>query len=143
MKEPNMTIIQNRHLSFGWKMLFFFLLLGLTLETLHGFKVDWYLEFNSETRRFLWTLAHAHGALLALVNLCFALTLSTQENFDSKKVAWISPTLLAASVLLPVGFFLGGIVVYQGDPGAGILLAPVGAVLLLIAVGLVAVQKFR
>ena len=41
---------------------------------------------------------------------------------------------MAASVLLPGGFFLGGIAFYSGDPGLGVLLVPVGAVLLLTAV---------
>jgi hypothetical protein len=42
--------------------------------------------------------------------------------------------LLAASVLMPGGFLLGGIWVYAGDPGLGILLVPVGGVLLFAAV---------
>ena len=32
------------------------------------------------------------------------------------------------------GFLLGGIVIYDGDPGTGILLVPVGAAILLVAV---------
>ena len=40
--------------------------------------------------------------------------------------------------MLPGGFFLGGLVIYAGDPGIGILLVPVGAVLLLAAVFLIA-----
>jgi hypothetical protein len=35
---------------------------------------------------------------------------------------------------MPGGFFLGGLVFYGGDPGLGILLLPVGALLLLLAV---------
>jgi hypothetical protein len=45
---------------------------------------------------------------------------------------------MAASLLLPGGFFLGGLVYYAGDPGPGVLLVPVGAVLLLTAVFLMA-----
>jgi len=44
--------------------------------------------------------------------------------------------LTGATVLLPGGFFLGGAMIYAGDPGVGILLVPVGALLLLVAVGL-------
>ena len=40
----------------------------------------------------------------------------------------------AASVLLPGGFFLGGVVFYAGDPGIGVLLVPAGAALLLYAI---------
>ena len=50
----------------------------------------------------------------------------------------VSRCLIAASVLLPGGFFAGGVVYYAGDPGPGILLVPVGAFLLLTAVFLVA-----
>jgi hypothetical protein len=44
-----------------------------------------------------------------------------------------SSSLVAASVLLPGGFFLGGVAFYGGDPGIGTLLVPVGAVLFLFA----------
>ena len=40
---------------------------------------------------------------------------------------------MGASILLPGGFFLGGIVFYGGDSGLGALLVPPGAALLLIA----------
>jgi len=39
-----------------------------------------------------------------------------------------------SSVLLPGGFFLGGVSFYGGDPGLGALLIPVGAVFLLTGV---------
>lgn len=51
----------RRHLRFGWWSLLFFLTFGLGLETLHGLKVGWYLDVENETRRLMWTLAHAHG----------------------------------------------------------------------------------
>ena len=41
-------------------------------------------------------------------------------------------------MLLPGGLFLGGVTVYAGDPGVGVALVPVGAVLLLLAVFLAA-----
>jgi len=49
-----------------------------------------------------------------------------------------SAALKAATILLPGGFFLGGLVIHNGDPGLGILLVPLGALLLLIAVVLCA-----
>jgi hypothetical protein len=45
----------------------------------------------------------------------------------------MSKCLTAASVLVPGGFFLGGIAFYSGDPGIGVILVPAGAVLLLAA----------
>lgn len=49
-----------------------------------------------------------------------------------------SPCLLSAGVLMPAGFLLGGLVVYGGDPGLGILLLPIGAALLLVGLAAVA-----
>jgi hypothetical protein len=48
-------------------------------------------------------------------------------------VSLTSTALVMASVLLPGGFFLGGVVFYSGDPGVGIALVPVGAAALLYA----------
>lgn len=115
-----------------------FLLLGLGLELLHGFKVGLYLDVPNEARRLMWTLAHAHGALLGLVHIAFALCLPYLPNLAALGRARISWCLIGASVLLPGGFFAGGLQVYGGDPGLGIVLAPIGATSLLIAVFLVA-----
>ena len=62
----------HRHLRFGWGSLFIFLCLGLTLELFHGFKVSSYLDVSNATRRLMWTLAHAHGALLGLIHIATA-----------------------------------------------------------------------
>lgn len=125
----------RRHLRFGWWSLFVFLLLGATLETLHGFKVGFYLDVSNETRRLMWTLAHAHGALLGLVNIAAGLTLRALPDMaGGGQVALLSITLVAATVLLPAGFFAGGVAFYSGDPGVGIALVPVGAACLAIAV---------
>ena len=129
----------GRHLRFGWWSLFVFLLLGATLETLHGFKVGFYLDASNETRRLMWTLAHAHGALLSLVNVAAGLSLRALPDLPGDaRVPLISTTLLAATVLLPAGFFAGGVAFYSGDPGVGIALVPVGAASLAIAVFLLA-----
>jgi hypothetical protein len=124
----------RRHLSFGWWSLLVFLSLGIALEALHGFKVGFYMDLANATRRHVWTLAHAHGTLLSLVNLAFAATL---RIFCDGREGWIglaSACLVGATLLLPGGFFLGGVVIYAGDPGLGVLLVPVGGLLLLVAV---------
>ncbi len=123
----------RRHLRFGWAALFFFAVFGIALETLHGFKIRAYLDTSNETRRLLWTLAHAHGTLLSLVNIAFALTLRVFPEINERAQS-TSRCLVLATVLLPLGFFLGGLVTYGGDPGLGVLLVPVGAALLLIAI---------
>ena len=130
------TSLVRRHIRLGWLAVLVFLTLGIVLEALHGFKVDWYLNVANETRRLMWTLAHAHGVLIGLLHLGFAFTLRELDAEDAKWTRTVSPCLTGATVLLPGGFFLGGVMVYDGDPGVGILLVPVGAVLLLVAVGL-------
>ena len=128
----------QRHLRVGWWSLLVFAAAGLGLETLHGFKVAAYLDVSNETRRLMWTLAHAHGTLLAVIHLVFALILRSVPELAAKDLRAISSSLVAASVLLPGGFFLGGIAFYGGDPGLGVLVVPVGAALLLTAVYLIA-----
>ncbi len=128
----------RRHLRFGWWSLLFFLTLGMLLEAMHGFKVGWYLDASNSTRRLMWTLSHAHGTLLALVNIAFAATLALLPGQAARSRRLVSPCLMGATVLLPGGFLLGGVVVYDGDPGVGIFLLPVGALLLFVAVLLTA-----
>jgi hypothetical protein len=123
-----------RHLRFGWWSLLVFAAAGLVLETLHGFKVRAYVDVTNETRRLMWTLAHAHGTGLSLVHVVFGLTVRGAPGFGDRDVRVVSAALIGASVLLPGGFFLGGIGFYSGDPGLGVLLVPFGAALLLAAV---------
>jgi hypothetical protein len=128
------------HLRWGWWSLLFFLGLGAALEALHGFKAGWYLDVGNETRRLMWTLAHTHGTLFALVNIAFALTLRSFPTSLRKYRRLASRSLLGASVLLPGGFLLGGIAIGSADPGPAVLLVPVGAALLLLAVLLTALD---
>src|SRR5687768_4725105 len=142
-EEPSQRVgeselLAGRHLRFGWWALLVFLTLGIALELLHGFKVEWYLDRDHTTRRHMWTLAHAHGTLLALVHLAFAASIPRLNAGDLRWRHVASPCLYAATLTLPIGFFLGGIYIYSGDPGVGILLVPVGGFLLLIAVWLIA-----
>ena len=136
--EPG-SIVQ-RHFRFGWWSILVFLLLGLTLETLHGFKSQWFLSEQYEARRLVWRLAHAHGTLLGLVHIAFAFTISSMGISGAKRCRIASPCLHAATVLLPGGFFLGGIYTYDGDPGLGVFLAPFGGLALLVAVLMVALE---
>jgi hypothetical protein len=124
----------RRHLRFGWWSLLLFATLGLVLESLHGFKVRAYLDVSNETRRLMWTLAHAHGTLLAVVHVIFGLSLRDVLELSPDNQRLVSSCLLGASTLLPGGFFLGGVAFYSGDPGLGALLVPIGAGLLLIGI---------
>ena len=124
----------RRHQFIGWWSLLIFLTLGAVLELMHGFKVGWYLDVSNETRRLVWRLAHAHGALIGLLHLGFASSVHYLEAGGRRRFRFASPCLIAGGVLLPAGFLLGGFFVHGGDPGLGILLVPVGAALLFVAV---------
>lgn len=125
--------IIRRHQRVGWWSLLIFGALGFGLEMLHGLKLGLYVDLANETRRQMWTLAHAHGTLVALVHLAFASALAHVEA-AGQVARFGSPALVAAGVLLPGGFFLGGAVIHGGDPGLGILLVPIGALALLFSV---------
>ena len=137
------NILVKRHLQFAWWSLVCFVILGITLEMLHAFKVDWYLGQPSEIRRLMWTLAHAHGTLLSLVHAAFAFTYFALPTLVTRRHRFASALLMSASILLPGGFFLGGTFVLQGDPGIGIWLVPIGAAGLLVAVVLTALDVSR
>ena len=129
---PRVSIdYERRHLVFGWWTIFVFLTLGVALEAMHGFKVGYYLAVDNETRRLMWRLAHAHGGLLGLIHIAFALTARLKSDAIRP---FASRALMAATVLLPGGFFLGGLIIFDGDPGLGIILVPIGAALLFLAV---------
>jgi len=126
------------HLAFGWWTLFLFLVLGIALEALHSLKIGFYLDHSNETRRLLWRLSHAHGTLLALVHIGFALSLPSLSEARGRSLLLASRCLYAGAIALPLGFFLGGVFVYGGDPGPAIVLAPVGSLLSAVAVLLIA-----
>jgi hypothetical protein len=129
-KRPD---IMRRHVVVGWWLLLVFLTLGIVLESLHGFKIGWYLEIDNETRRLMLTLAHAHGTLLGIVNIVFGLTAGMLPNENGRLRRIASPMLIASNLLLPLGFIFGGLYFYGGDPGLGaVILVPAGAMFLFL-----------
>ena len=126
--------LMRSHLRFGWWGLLVFLVMGTGLEALHALKLGFYVDVDSDTRRMLWTLAHAHGALVALIHLGFAATLSLVPGWSGPSRDRASMGLTVALVLIPGGFFLGGAFIYDGDPGPGIFLLPIGALALFLSV---------
>ena len=138
--KPDPSVSPGRaplHLRFGWWSVLVFGALGLVLETLHGFKVGAYVNGANETRRLMWTLAHAHGSVLGLVHIAFAVSLPALPPMGEAERR-TSRALVGASLLLPGGFFLGGVRFYAGDPGIGVAFVPVGAAFLLVAAWTVA-----
>ena len=132
--------LARRHHVIGWSGLLIFLSVGAALETLHGFKIGFYLDPAHKIRRELWTLAHAHGTLLALVHVGFAAGLMHFGRWTEARLKLTSFFLLDALLLIPAGFFLGGLTHSESDPSLGVLLVPVGALLLFIAVVLILVS---
>ncbi len=54
------------------------------------------------------------------------------EGFQVKRP--VSFALIWAAILLPGGFLAGGFFTYDGDPGTGVWLVPIGALFMLYAV---------
>jgi hypothetical protein len=127
-------------MTYGWAAVALFLVLGLVLESLHLAKAPFYVD--ARLRRELWTLAHAHGTLLGLVSVAFALTAQRAiARPEARRRA--SRLLRAGALLVPAGFLLGGVGNAEGDPSLAILLVPVGAVLAFLAAGAVAAGLAR
>lgn len=129
--------IIRRHLAFGWWSLTVFTALGLLLEAGHGLKLGWYLDVTNATRRLSFTLGHAHGTLLGVLNLAFAFSLR-HARMSAVAAARASFALRAVTVLLPLGFLIGGVAFYAGDPGFGIVLVPPSGALLVVAMAMIA-----
>ena len=102
---------------------------------MHAFKVAAYVDVENETRRLMWRLTHAHGTLLALLHVGYALTI---RAIPAAGRPLSSACLTAALVLIPGGFFAGGVAVHGGDPSVGVALVPMGFVALVIALVTVA-----
>ena len=128
-KNAKSTSPENLHRLFGWTSLLVWLIFGTTLEILHGFKVSSYLL--SDIRREFWSLAHFHGVGLGIVSLIYV-RWAQADGLTPSQQKTASYLLIAGSILMPLGFFLGGLVHYEGDPGIGIFLAPIGAFLILL-----------
>lgn len=132
--DPDPDALAAKHLRRGWLCLLIFIAVGLALESLHGLKVGAYLDLDHAVRRHMWTLAHAHGAVLGLIHLGLAATLRGAPHLASRSAGRLaSISLDLATLILPAGFFLGGLWHYAGDPGLGVLMVPVGGALLLLA----------
>lgn len=135
--SPADEALVRRHLVWGWWSLAVFTTLGLVLEAAHGLKLGWYVDLASATRRLSFTLAHAHGTLLGLVNIAFALSLG-RVKLSPVAAVRASFALRAVTVLLPLGFLLGGVAFYAGDPGLAIVLVPPSGALLVVALVVIA-----
>jgi len=136
--RDNPTPEELRHFRLGWWSLFLFVCLGILLEGMLAFRVGWYLDVgDNETHRLMLRLGHAHGTLLSVLNIVFAASL-TRLSLPADSRVMASRCLAAATLLVPGGFILGGLITHGADPGLGIILLPAGAVLLLVGIFIVA-----
>jgi hypothetical protein len=113
----------SRARAFGWALAALSASFGLLLESAHAFKWSAYLD--APVARLMFTLAHAHGLGLALVVLVHALQPDPRGR----------GALMLGAVLMPLGFFAGGVGVFESDPGVGVVLAPIGALSVLLGLG--------
>ena len=81
---------------------------------------------------------HTAGGCIRCFLHCFAATLHQVPSWSVRARKLASCLLFGGAFLLPVGFFLGGVFFHAGDPGLGIVLVPVGAAFLIVAVLLTA-----
>ena len=119
----------------GWIGIAVWMALGLLLEGLLAYRAPSYLE--DAQRRELFRLAHAHGTVLNGLLVLAGLTLQQLKAFP--KLAALA--LRAGSLLMPLGFLLGGLSHPEGDPGLGIWLVPPGALLMVFGVTALAMQS--
>jgi len=123
----------------GWISLAMWIVFGLLIEGLIGFRSPALLD--DSVRREMFRLAHAHGTLLNLVLIAAAIC----ARLDLIRLARVTAMgLRLAVVLLPIGFLFAGIWHFKDDPGVGIFLVPLGAVLLLATafqIGLTALRR--
>src|SRR5205823_8518643 len=83
-RVPSLMRNLDRNLRFGWWSLLVFLSLGGLLEIFHGFKIGWYVDVGNDMRRLMFTLAHAHGTALALVNIAAGLTARSMKGLIAR-----------------------------------------------------------
>ncbi|MGH8460423.1 MAG: hypothetical protein ACRESS_02335 [Stenotrophobium sp.] len=126
---------------YGWTMLAVFMLGGLTLALLLSIKFSPYIAVP--IRRELWALAHAHGALLALINLPFA-AFAPACIPDERKRRFAGFMLRWGSFIMPLGFFLGGLwPSTEGEPSPLIALVFLGGLMVIHAMAACAAGAWR
>jgi hypothetical protein len=110
----------------GWLGIALWMIFGLLLEGLLGYKIPAYL--SDAQRRDLFQLAHTHGTLLSVVLIIAALC-ARSFAIEIPRLAQLA--LRLGAVLMPVGFLLAGISHPEGDPGIAIWLVPPAALLII------------
>ncbi len=130
-----------RMLFQGWVSIAVWMIFGLLLEGLLGYKTPGYLQ--DDERRELFRLAHTHGTFLGLLLVAAALC---GQRFSAPPPRAARVALRWGTILMPVGFLLAGAWHYESDPGLAIWLVPPAALLVVfgaITFALVSRNKLR
>lgn len=118
------------HLRGSLALLALFLASGIWLEAMIGLRAAGWVD--EPLRREFLRLGHAHGGLLALVNVALAWALERLET-PSAWATKIRAGALLGALLVGLGFITGGLTHGPTDPGPPVLVVPGGALLLLSA----------
>ena len=122
----------DRHLRLSLATTAIFLAMGLWLEAMLGLRTQALVD--DPLRREFLRLGHAHGALLALLNVVLGLAMTRLRT----PTAWATRIRVAAllgALLVGLGFLGGGLWHGPTDPGPLVLAVPAGAMLLLSSLG--------
>ena len=118
----------ERHLRLSIALAALFLAMGLWLEAMIGLRMTGWVD--DPLRREFLRLGHAHGGLLALLNLGLGLAM---DRLGTPAI-WAGTIRAAAwsgALLVGAGFVAGGLLHGPTDPGLPILVVPAGALMLL------------
>ena len=131
-------VSQEHHLRWSLALAALFLAMGLWLEAMLGLRAAGWVD--DPLRREFLRLGHAHGGLLALLNIGLSwaqVHLGTPEPWarQIRRAAWLGALLVGG------GFVLGGLWHGPTDPGLGVLAVPAGA--LMLVASLVATALLR
>lgn len=110
---------------------------GLLMEGFIGYRIPSY--FADATRRELFRLAHAHGALLSILLFAAAFCADKFPNTPNFAI-W---SLRAGVVLMPFGFLLAGVWHFPDEPGIAIWLVPISALLIIFAAITMALASYK
>jgi hypothetical protein len=138
MAETSVTKISQTLSRQGWVGLAFWMSFGLLIEGLIGFRSPAYLA--DPVRRELFRLAHTHGTILSVLLLIALIHL--EKGFIGPPAAGLW-SLRIGTILMPIGFLLGGVWHYESDPGILILLAPLGGLAVIFGVISIAVSTLK
>ncbi len=118
----------QRHIRLSLAVAALFLASGLWLEAMYGLRARGWID--DDLRREFLRLGHAHGGLLAMLNLVVAWALE-RLGTPASWAGRIRMACLLGAVLVGGGFFAGGLWHGPTDPGIPVLLVPAGALLVL------------